>query len=148
MAERERSSEEIRENISREGENISQTVEQIGERIKETFDWRAQVKDSPYLATGAAIGVGYVASRVFARRATRIERILESLADDVHDSLGGSASGVARTGLIKMTVLGIVTRAAAGWIKSEYNLASGADSDVGPRPRTGQNTNIDPETNM
>lgn len=148
MAERERSSEEIRENISREGENISQTVEQIGERIKEKFDWRAQVKDSPYLAMGAAVGVGYVASKVFARRATPIERILESLAEDVRDSLGGSASGVARTGLIRMTLLGIVTKAAADWIKNEYNLDKASNSDDEPRPRTGQDSNVDPETNM
>ena len=58
----ERSSDDIRQDIVKGEENISQTVEQIGERIKEKLDWREYVKDSPYVALGAAAGIGYLAS--------------------------------------------------------------------------------------
>ena len=148
MAERERSSEDIRRDINREEENLSQTVEQIGERIKEKLDWRAYMKDSPYWAIGAAAGLGFVASMVFSRRATHMERILGSFAEDMRGSLGDHPSGAAGTGLIRMTLLGIATKAAADWIKKEYQVDSGIRVDGGPRPRTGRGAKVDPETNM
>lgn len=147
MAEHERSSEDIRRDIAREEENLSQTVEQIGERIKEKLDWRTQVKDSPYWALGAAVGLGYFASKVFARRATPMERILDSLAEEVRGSHGGPPSAAAGTGLIRMTLLGIATRAAAYWIQNA-TLAAGTSGGAGPRPSTCRDSNIDPETNV
>lgn len=148
MAERERSSEDIRRDIDREEENISQTVEQIGERIKEKLDWRAHVKEYPYWAMGAAAGLGLIASKVIARRATPMEQILDAFSEEIRGSLGGQPSGGARTGLIRMTLLGIATRAAASWVKHEYHLDSGTRVGDGPRPRAGQDPDIDPETNM
>jgi ElaB/YqjD/DUF883 family membrane-anchored ribosome-binding protein len=114
----ERSSEEIRQNIVKEKENISQKVDQIGERIKEKLDWREYVKDSPYLAIGVAAGLGYIGSRVLITRSTPMERIMDSIAGEVRGSLGGLIPGASSPGLIKMTLLGIATKAAAGWIKN------------------------------
>lgn len=148
MAERERSSADIRRDIAREEENLSQTVEQIGERIKEKLDWRTQVKDSPYWALGAAAGLGYFASKVFARRATPMERMLGSLAEEVRGSLGGPPSAAAGTGLIRAALLGIATKAAADWIRDECRLDSGSPHDKGPRPSTLRYSNVDPETTM
>ena len=85
----ERSTEDIRQDITKEEQNLSQTVEQIGERIKEKLDWRAYVKDSPYWALGAAAGLGYLASGMFITRTTPMERIMGSIAEEVRDSLGG-----------------------------------------------------------
>ena len=82
----ERSTEDIRQDIAKEKENISQTVEQIGERINEKLDWRGYVKDSPYWALGAAAGLGYLASRMFIRRTTPMERIMRPIAEEVRDS--------------------------------------------------------------
>ena len=148
MAERERSSEDIRRDINREEENISQTVEQIGERIKEKLDWRAHVQESPYWAMGAAAALGYVASKVIARRATPMEQLLDSLAEEVRGSFGGHFSGGAGTGLVRMTVLGIATKAAADWIRKEYHLDSETRVGDGPQPETGPDSNVDPETTM
>ncbi|MDX9710162.1 MAG: hypothetical protein RBT64_11465 [Trichloromonas sp.] len=148
MAERERSSEDIRRDIAREEEKLSRAVEQIGERIKENLDWRAQVKDSPYWALGAAAGLGCLASKVFARRATPMERILGSLAEDVRGSLGGPPSAAAGPGLIRMTLLGIATKAAADWIRDECRHDGRAQGGLGPRPSTCRDANSDPETNM
>jgi len=114
----ERSSEDIRRNIAKEKENISQKVDQIGERIKEKLDWREYVMDSPYLAIGVAAGLGYIGSRVLITRTTPMERIMGSIAHEVRGSLGGLISGAAGPGVIKLTLLGIATKAAAGWIKN------------------------------
>jgi len=114
----ERSSEDIRQNIAKEKENISQKIDQIGERIKEKLDWHGYVKDSPYLAIGVAAGLGYIGSRVLITRTTPMERIMDSIAGEVRGSLGGLIPGAAGHGLIRMTLLGVATKAAAGWIKN------------------------------
>ena len=137
----ERSSEEIRQDIAKGEENLSQTVEQIGERIKEKLDWRGYVKDSPYWALGAAAGLGYLASKVFIRRTTPVERIMDSIAEKARDSLGGVFAGAVRPGLIKVTLLGIATKAAAGWIKNVTPTA-GTSGGAGPRPQTGRDSTV------
>jgi ElaB/YqjD/DUF883 family membrane-anchored ribosome-binding protein len=132
-----RSTEDIRQDIAKEKENISQAIEQIDERIKEKLDWRGYVKGSPYWALGAAAGIGYLASRMFIRRTTPMERIMRPITEEVRDSLGGLLAGAAGSGLIKVTLMGIVTKAAASLIKSAIT-SDVAGSGVGPRPQTGQ----------
>jgi len=138
-----RSTEDIRQDIAKEKENISQAIEQIDERIKEKLDWRGYVKDSPYWALGAAAGLGYLSSRMFIRRTTPMERIMRPITDEVRDSLGGLLAGAAVSGLIKVTLMGIVTKAAASLIKSAIT-SDVAGSGVVPRPKTGQGSTADP----
>ncbi len=130
----ERSSEDIRQDIARGEENISQTLDQIDERIKEKLDWREYVKDSPYWALGAAAGLGYLASRMFRTRTTPMERIMGSIAEEARHSIGNLLAGVAGPGLIKVALLGIATKAAAGWIKDRAATAL-PSGGPGPRPR-------------
>jgi hypothetical protein len=139
----ERSSEHIRRDIAKGEEDISQTVDKIDERIQEKLDWRGYVKDSPYWALGAAAGLGYLASRMFITRTTPMERIMGSIAEEVRGSLGGLLAGAAGPNLIKVTLLGIATKAAAGWIKSAVSTAV-ASSGAGPRPQTGRGSTISP----
>ena len=139
----ERSTEDIRQDIAREGENISQAVDQIDERIQEKLDWRGYVKDSPYLALGAAAGLGYLASRMLITRTTPMERIMGSIAEEVRGTLGGLLAGAAGPGLIKVALLGIVTKAAAGWVKNATTTAE-ASGGAGPRPQTGPGSTISP----
>lgn len=143
----ERSTEDIRRDIAKGGENISQTVEQIGERIKEKLDWRGYVKDSPYWAMGAAAGLGYLASGMFIKRTTRMERIMDSIAEEVRYSLGGLVARTAGPGLIKVTLLGIATKAAAGWIKNAASTAV-ARGGAGPRPQKRSGSTISPRVDM
>lgn len=138
----ERSSEEIRRNIARERENISQTVGQIGERIKEKMDWREYVNDSPYLALGVAAGIGYLASSVFTKRASPLEQIIRPIAEEVCGSLGGLSPGSDSPGLVKLTLVGIVARAAANWL-NEATLTEGA-SGTGPHPHKGRGSTANP----
>jgi len=143
QADVERSAEDIRQDIAKEKENISQTVEQIGERINEKLDWRGYVKDSPYWALGAAAGLGYLAARMFLTRTTPMERIMRPIAEEVRDSLGGLLAGAAGSGLIKMTLMGIATKAAASWIKSATSTAVASDGAV-TRPQTGRGSAVSP----
>ena len=138
-----RSTEDIRQDIVKREEKISQTIEQIGERIKEKLDWRGYVKDAPYWALGAAAGLGYLASGMFITRTTPMERIMGSIAEEVRDSLGGLRTGAAGPGLIKVTLLGIATKAAASWIKNATSTSVASGSAV-PRPQTGRGSTISP----
>ena len=137
----ERSTEDIRQDIAKGKENISQTVEQIGDRINEKLDWRGYVKDSPYWALGAAAGLGYLASRIFMKRTTPVERIMGSIAEEVRGSVGGLLAGAAGSGLIKVTLIGIATKAAASWIKNAASTAV-AKEGVEPRPQSGQGSTV------
>ena len=139
-AEAERSSEDIRQDIAKEKEAISQKVDQIGERIKDKLDWREYVKDSPYLTIGVAAGLGYLASRVFIPRTTPMERIMNSIAGEVRGSLVGLIAG---PGLIKLTLLGIATKAAAGWIKNAASTEV-ADGAADPQPQTEPGSTVRP----
>jgi ElaB/YqjD/DUF883 family membrane-anchored ribosome-binding protein len=139
----ERSTEEIRQDIAKGEENISQTVGQIGERIKEKLDWRRYVKDSPYWALGAAAGLGYLVSGMFKTRTTPVERIMDSIAGKARDSLGGVFAGAAGPGLIKVTLLGVATKAAANWIKNAASTEV-VDGAAGARPQTGGGSTISP----
>ncbi len=137
-----RSSEEIRLNIAKEKENISQKVDQIGERIKEKLDWREYVNDSPYLAIGVAAGLGYIGSRVLIKRTSPMERIMDSIAGEVRGSLVGLIAGPG-PGMIKWTLLGIATKAAAGWIKNSASTEVEKGS-AGPRPPAGHGSTVFP----
>lgn len=139
----ERSSEHIRRDIAQGEENISQTVEKIDERIQEKLDWRGYVKDSPYLALGAAAGLGYLASRMLITRTTPMERIIGSIAEEVRDSLGGLLARATGPGLIKVTLLGIATKAAVGWVKDAASTVE-PSGGAGPRPQTGRGSTISP----
>ena len=139
----ERSTEDIRQDIAKGEENISQTVEKIDERIKEKLDWRGYVKDSPYWALGAAAGFGYLASRMFIRRTTPMERIMRPIAEGVRDSLGDMLAGAAGSGLIKVTLMGIATKAAANWIMNATSTAV-ASRGAGPRPQAGHGSTVHP----
>ena len=138
-----RGSEDIRQDIAKEKENISQTVEQISERINEKLAWRGYVKESPYWALGAAAGLGYLASRMFIRRTTPMERIMRPIAEEVRDSLGGLHAGAGGSGLIKVALMGIATKAAATWIKNATSTAVASDGAV-TRPQTGRGSAASP----
>jgi ElaB/YqjD/DUF883 family membrane-anchored ribosome-binding protein len=143
----ERSTEDIRRDIAKKEENISRTVEQIGERIQEKLDWRGYVKDSPYWALGAAAGVGFLASGMFRTRATPVKRIMNSVAGEVRDSLDSLRAIAAGPGLIKVTLLGLATKAAAGWLQ---HATSTAVSSVGaaPRPQAGRGSMVSSRAEM
>ncbi|MDZ4184902.1 MAG: DUF883 C-terminal domain-containing protein [Desulfuromonadales bacterium] len=132
MDEKERSTEDIRQDLAREEENLSRTAQKIGDRIKEKLDWGEYVKDSPYLALGIAAGVGFFAARALQPRRTPMQRIIGTLAEEVRGSLDGFHVGAARPSLAQMTLLGIGTKLAADWIRKA--TPSGSSDYVTPLP--------------
>jgi len=133
-----RGAEDIRHDIAIEKDNISLAVEQMGERIREKFDWREYVRDSPYLAAGAAVGLGYLASRMCRARTTPLERIMDSIEEKVRDSLDGLHVGDNGPGLIKITLLGIATQLAAGLVKNATATPVAGDDETQPGPEREQ----------
>lgn len=84
-SEDERSVEEIRQDIAAKRESITETVDRLNDKFQSTLDWRTYAADYPLVAIGAAVGVGYLLSRVFARKPSPRERIMEAIADSVED---------------------------------------------------------------
>ncbi len=144
MAEIERSTEDIRQDIAREEENLSRTAQQIGDRIKEKLDWSAYVKNSPYWALGAAAGLGFLASKMLQTRTTPMERIIGSLAEEVRASIGGLHIGAAAPSLIQVTLLGIATKVATDWIKNTNSTAS-SSGGISPQQQTDRDSTINPK---
>lgn len=143
----ERSTDDIRRDIAKKEENLSRTVEQIGERIQEKLDWREYVKDSPYWALGAVAGLGFLASGMFRTRTTGMERIMNSVAGEVRDSLHGLRAIAAGPGLVKVTLLGLATKAAAGWLKHATSKAV-ASVGASPGPQAGRGLMVSPRAEM
>ncbi len=132
-------SDKIRQDIAQAEQEMSQTVGEIGERIKEKLDWQAYVKDTPYLALGIAAGLGYIAAGVFVKKKTSMDRLLDTVSDEVRSAASGMVARAAGPGLIKVTLLGIASKAAVNWLQ---NVSKKQDPNTGrnrPECRTTPN---------
>ncbi len=138
-----RDSDDIRQDIAKGKLSISQTVDQIGERIEEKLDWREYVKNSPYGALGVAAALGYLASRVLTPRTTPMERIMRPITEEIRNSLGGMILKSTGPGLIKVTLIGIATKAAVGWAMNATSTDT-ANAEAGPQPQTGRDSTVSP----
>jgi hypothetical protein len=119
-----RSTEEIHRDLANEVENISRTIDQISERITEKLDWREQVKKSPYVALGAAAGIGYLAAKIFPTAHTPGKRVTASIPDNVRESRDNLL-----VGSIKAALLGVATKAAVSWIMKAASTSAARDRD-------------------
>jgi hypothetical protein len=72
-----------------------------------------------------------------------MERIMRPIAKEVRNSLGGMLAGAAGSSLIKVTLLGIATKAAANWLKNATSTAA-ASGGVGSRAQTERGSTIGP----
>lgn len=145
MDERVRSTADIRQDIAKEEENLSRTAQQIGERIKEKLAVGEYVKDSPYWALGIVGGIGFLASRALQKRATPMERIMRSLAEELRGSLGGGHVGAAAPSLVKVTLVGIGTKLASGWIR---NAISTSGSSCSPPSQSAGDSTGNPDATI
>ncbi|MGB3222939.1 MAG: hypothetical protein WBB23_09070 [Desulforhopalus sp.] len=127
-----RNTDKIRQDIAQAEQEMSHTVEQIGDRIKEKLDWQEYVKDTPYVALGIAAGLGFLAAGMFIKKRTPIDRILDSIADEVRHSAGGMVARTARPGIIKVTLLGIASKAAVNWLRDATNAESSKERKEQP----------------
>lgn len=137
-----RSAQEIREDIAAKREAITETVDRLGERIHQTLDWHSYVAEHPYIAIGAAAGLGVLVSGIFKRRPSPRDRMIDALAEtieDITDRVRGNLDEVIRTksasptNRIKTVFTGIATAYLADLVKKKagsFNFARGGNSGV------------------
>ena len=113
-----KNADKIRQDIAQAEQEMSQTVEQIGDRIKEKLDWQEYVRDSPYVAMGIVAGLGYLASGMFIKKKSSMDRLLDVVADEVRGAAGGMVARTAGPGIVKITLLGIASKAAVNWLQN------------------------------
>ncbi|HSE98696.1 MAG TPA: hypothetical protein VLD57_10570 [Blastocatellia bacterium] len=130
-----RSAQEIRQDIAAKRETISETVDKLGDRIQQTLDWREYVSEYPFVALGAAAGLGFILASMFRPKPSPRDRIMDALAEsleDVTDRVRSNFDGVipkrgmaAGTGnTIKAAVTAMVTRAAVNYAKNKLGGVS------------------------
>lgn len=122
-ADLQRSAEEIRQDITTARETIADTVEEINVRIQEKLEWRGYIKRYPYVALGAAAGLGVLASGLFKRERPPLERIMGTVSETIRDSLGRAISRAGGQGLIRLALFGIATQVAATVIQDSITAA-------------------------
>ena len=82
---RERSVDEIRQDIAARRETITETVDKLSEQVQRKLDWREYVANHPFAALGIAAGTGILVAGIFKQRSTPGERIMCALSDSVED---------------------------------------------------------------
>jgi hypothetical protein len=107
-----RSAQEIRRDIAAKRESISATVERLNDHVETALDWRTYVADYPFVALGAAGGLGFLVSRVFTRPPTATDRIIDALTDGL-DLLPLNRRGVG--GAVKAAATAMITKAIADY---------------------------------
>lgn len=138
-SEDDRSAEEIRQDIAAKRDSITETVERLNDKFQSTLDWRTYAADYPYVALGAAVGLGFLVSRIFARKPSPRDRIMEAIADSVEDfkdQFGGylevippkkSAIGTS----VKAAATALITKAATDYLKGAVlNKLANGDSEA------------------
>lgn len=86
--ERDRSIEEIRQNIDKTRNEITDTVDQLGEKLKQTVDWRSYVNEYPVVAVGGAALIGfYLTRKLLKPRRAPLDELVENLIRTTRDAL-------------------------------------------------------------
>ena len=135
----ERSSTEIRNDIAARRESITQTVDQLGEKIHEAFDWRGYVRRYPYACVGMAVGTGFLVSRIFKKKASPIDRLMEAVSDraeqlgeDLRKSAMKLVVKTVSPGLVRGTLYGIAGKALMQYLQNRVAHAEGNGANLSP----------------
>jgi hypothetical protein len=83
----------------------------MGRRVHDTFSWREQVAERPYVALGVAAGAGFLLAMLLRRRRSSPARLAEELGSTLRHSIHG-ASAPRQSGIIG-GLAGIATAAAS-----------------------------------
>jgi len=130
-----RSAEELRHDIAARREVIADTVDKLSERVHRTLDWREHVAQRPLVSVGIAAGIGLlIAGKMFKRRPTPRERIMDALSETVEDLTGRlrgqfdqlplKRSGTRRT--VKAAATGLITKAITDYVGTQLRGANNA----------------------
>ncbi|HWP44605.1 MAG TPA: hypothetical protein VNO14_15265 [Blastocatellia bacterium] len=134
-----RSAQEIRQDIAAKRESISETVDKLGNRIQQSLDWREYVVDYPLASLGIAAGLGFLVSRIFRRKPTPRERIMDALAEvaeDMSDRFRSNLDSVVakqRTAgsAVKAAATTMITKAAVDFAKKKLGVTAPGQTTTG-----------------
>jgi hypothetical protein len=135
----ERSSADIRNDIAARRESITQTVDQLGEKIHEVFDWRGYVRHYPYASVGLAVGTGLVVSRIFQKKSSPMDRLVEAISDtaerlgeDLRKSATKLIMKTAAPSLFRGALYGIAGKALMQYLQNRVATAEGNGANLSP----------------
>jgi len=135
----ERSATDIRNDIAARRESITQTVDQLGEKIHEVLDWKGYVRRYPYASLGLAVGTGFLVSRIFKKKSSPVDRLVEAISDRAErlgDDLRKSATRLimktAAPGLFRGTLYGIAGKALMQYLQNRVAAAEGNGANLSP----------------
>jgi hypothetical protein len=125
-----RSAEAIRQDIAARRESISDTVDRLGTRIQEKLDWHQWVNEYPYVAIGAAAGLGFLLSGLVKTLRSPTDRIRDALGelvedflDDIKRPLANVAVQVMRPAVMKASLGITAAKALIDFVKKKANEA-------------------------
>jgi hypothetical protein len=120
---------ELRSEIEASREAITETIKRLDDRMHRVVDWRAQVREHPLIAIGAAAAGGMLLAGMFRRKPSPRERIVDAIAESVEDLTDRFRSRIGReltrtmTGsLVKTAITTVLAKKA-----TEYILQRNAD---------------------
>jgi hypothetical protein len=135
----ERSSTDIRNDIAARRESITQTVDQLGTKIHEALDWRGYVRRYPYASLGLAVGTGLLVSRIFKKKSSPMDRLMEAVSDraerlgeDLRKSATKLIMKTAAPGLFRGTLYGIAGKALMQYLQNRVAVAEGNGAHLSP----------------
>ena len=121
---------QLRNDIEASREAITDTIKRIDNRMHRAVDWRAQVRDHPLVAVGAAAAGGMLLAGIFRRKPSPRERIadaiaesVEDIADNVRSRISTHLSRTMTSGLLRAAITTVVAKKA-----TEYFLHMKADA--------------------
>lgn len=126
---KERSVDEIRQDIAARRETITETVDKLSEQVQRKLDWREYVADHPFAALGLAAGTGVVLAGLFKPRSSPAERIMCALSDSVEDITGRVRDQLdflpekrpKTKGALMVAATSIITKALADYLGNRLN---------------------------
>jgi hypothetical protein len=99
--------------LQQSSEEIREITYEKNNDTSDAADWRVHVRRHPFLALGAAVGVGFLVFGIVRKRPNPLERFA--------DALQKLSTGNSSQGIIKTTLLGILAKSANDFMNSRLS---------------------------
>jgi ElaB/YqjD/DUF883 family membrane-anchored ribosome-binding protein len=114
---------QLRNDIEASREAITDTIKRLDEHVHRAVDWRAQVRDHPFVALGTAAVGGMIIAGMFKRKPSPRDRIIDAIADSVDDvadkvrnRVGSQLTRTVTGSLLKAAVTTVVAKKATEYV--------------------------------
>jgi len=114
---------QLRNDIEASREAITDTIKRLDEHVHRAVDWRAQVRDHPFVALGTAAVGGMILAGMFKRKPSPRDRIVDAIADSVEDitdqvrhRVGSQLTRTVTGSLLKAVVTTVVAKKATEYV--------------------------------